>query len=188
MFGAIVMMMVVIATFAWGSVRILGKIPKQDAIVIVLVTVVTVISDLAVAVIIGVIVSALFYAWKNASRITCQTSIGKDGSKIYNLSGPLFFGSIASFKDLFTPKDDPDDVIIDFRDARVWDHSALEAIDALASKYVDQGKKLHLVHMSEDCKLLLTKAKDLVEVNSVEDPHYRVVVDYDREDNKNVTA
>lgn len=176
-----VMLMVVIATFAWGSIRILGKIPKEDALVILIVTGVTVISDLAIAVIIGVIVSALVFAWKSSRHIYCQTSITSDGSKIYNLSGPLFFGSISSFKALFDPAGDPDDVIIDFKEARVWDHSGLEAIDALASKYEAQGKKLHLVHMSEDCKLLLSKAADLVEVDSLEDPHYRVVVDYERD-------
>lgn len=176
-----VMMMVVIGTFAWGSVRILGKIPMEDAFVIILVTGVTVISDLAIAVVAGVIVSALVFAWKSVKHTYCRVTYGEDGSKIYNLSGPLFFGSIASFKTLFTPKDDPNNVIIDFRDARVWDHSALEAIDAIATKYTDLGKELHLVHLSEDCKLLLKKAADLVEVNSVEDPHYRVVVDYSRE-------
>ena len=173
-----VMMMVVIGTFAWGSIRILRKIPTEDALVIILVTCITVASDLAIAVIIGVIVSALVFAWKSARQIHCETSITKDGSKVYNMNGSLFFGSIPHFKELFTPKDDPEDVIIDFRNARVWDHSALEAIDTLATKYTDLGKKLHLVHLSEDCKLLLHKAADLVEVNSIEDPHYRIVVDY----------
>jgi len=173
--------MVVIGTFAWSSVRILKKIPIEDALVIILVTCVTVASDLAVAVIIGVIVSALVFAWKSAHQIHCKTAISKEGEKIYTLNGALFFGSISSFKNLFKPKDDPDEVIIDFRNARVWDHSALEAIDSLATKYTDLGKKLHLVHLSEDCKLLLHKAANLVEVNSIEDPHYRVVVDYDHE-------
>lgn len=176
-----VMMMVVIGTFAWGSIRILRKVPKEDAAIMILVTGVTVISDLAVAVIIGVIVSALVYAWKSSRHIYCRTSITEDGSKIYNLSGPLFFGSIASFKELFDPSNDPDDVILDFKGARVWDHSALEAIDGLATKYEKLGKKLHLVHLSEDCKLLLKNAADMVEVDTVEDPRYRVVVDYGRD-------
>ncbi len=175
-----VMMMVVIATFAWGSVRILGKIPKEDAFVIMLVTLITVLFDLAMAVVVGVIVSALVFAWKAAHQISVETGFGKDDSKIYTLSGSLFFGSISSFKDIFDPKNDPDDVVIDFSGARVWDHSALEAIDALAAKYMALGKKLHLVHLSEDCKLLLHRAADMVEVNSVEDPHYRIVVDYNR--------
>ena len=175
-----VMMMVVIGTFAWGSIRILGKIPKEDALVILLVTIVTVFADLAVAVVIGVIVAALVFAWKSARHISIETMTGEDGSKIYTLHGALFFGSIASFKDLFVPRNDPDNVIIDFRNARVLDHSALEAIDNLASRYIALGKKLHLVHLSPDCKLLLEKAADMVEVNSVEDPHYRVAVNYAR--------
>lgn len=179
-----VMMMVVIGTFAWGSIRLFGKIPKEDAFVIVLVTVVTVLSDLAIAVIIGVIVSALVFAWKSARTIWAEQQVitrKKKKKKIYTLHGALFFGSISSFRDIFTPKDDPDTVIIDFNSARVWDHSALEAIDALAAKYIKLGKTLHLVHLSEDCKLLLNKAADLMVVNSVEDPHYRIVVDYAKE-------
>lgn len=176
-----VMMMVVIGTFAWGSLRILRQIPLEDALIIVLVTSITVFHDLAVAVVIGVIVSALTFAWKTAKHISCESTQSKGGSKIYTLHGALFFGSVTYFRELFTPKDDPADVVIDFRSARVWDHSALEAIDALASKYTELGKKLHLVHLSEDCKLLLKKAADMVEVNSVEDPRYRVLVDYTKE-------
>ena len=176
-----VMMMVVMGTFAWGSLRILKKIPLEDAFVIVLVTMVTVFHDLAVAVIIGVIVSALSFAWKTAKYITCETSITKDGTKVYKIRGALFFGSVGYFKELFNPKDDPRDVVVDFALARVWDHSALEAIDSLASKYIALNKKVHLVHLSEDCKLLLKKAADMVEVNSVEDPRYRILVDYTKE-------
>lgn len=176
-----VMMMVVIGTFAWGSIRILGKIPLEDAVVIILVTGITVFQDLAVAVIVGVIISALIFAWKTAKHITADEKFTKEGSKIYTLHGALFFGSVSYFKELFTPKDDPHDVVIDFRFARVWDHSALEAIDVLATKYTDLGKKVHLVHLSEDCKLLLKKASDMVEVNSIEDPHYRILVDYAKE-------
>jgi SulP family sulfate permease len=174
------MFMVVIATFAWASIRIMRKIPAGDAFVIILVTGVTVAYDLAIAVIIGVIVSALIYAWKSAHHIWVSEGFGeKEGQKVYNLHGPLFFGSIAGFKDLFDPKTDTeDDIVIDFRHARVWDHSALQAIDALAVKYNEAGKKLRFVHLSEDCVLLLEKAKDMVEINQIEDPHYRVVVDY----------
>jgi SulP family sulfate permease len=175
------MMMVVISTFAWASVRILHKIPKEDAFVIFLVTGVTVAYDLALAVVVGVIVSALVYAWKSAHNIWVVEAVHPDreGQKVYKLYGPLFFGSISSFKDLFDPKHDKEDhIVIDFRDARVWDHSALEAIDALAARYKQAGKKLHLVHLSRDCKLLLKNAKDMVEVNLIEDPHYRVVTDY----------
>jgi len=174
------MMMVVIATFAWASIRIMNKIPKEDAFVILLVTGVTVAHDLALAVIVGVIVSALVYAWKSAHHIWVSEGRSDKGSKVYMLYGPLFFGSIAEFRDLFNPKNDEGetDIVIDFRNARVWDHSALDAIDALATKYEAAGKRLHLVHLSQDCQLLLKKAKDLVEINTIEDPHYRVVIDY----------
>jgi len=174
------MMMVVIATFAWASVRILTQIPKEDAFVIFLVTAVTVAYDLAIAVIIGVIVSALVYAWKSANKFWVTVWHNKDdGNKVYKLHGPLFFGSIQNFRDEVDPKnDEEDDVVIDFSRARVWDHSALDAIDAMAIKYKEEGKKLHLVHLSRDCTLLLKNARDLVEANVIEDPHYGVLVDY----------
>ncbi len=177
------MMMVVIGTFAWASMRIMRKIPAEDAFVILLVTGVTVAYDLALAVVIGVIVSALVYAWKSAHNLWVIKGESKEGQQVYMLHGNLFFGSIQSFKDMFNPNDEKkdDDIIIDFRNARVWDHSALEAIDALATKYTDAGKRLHLVHMSEDCKLLLKNAKDLVEVDSIEDPKYRIFADYSEE-------
>ncbi len=174
------MMMVVIGTFAWASIRIMQRIPREDAFVILLVTGITVAHDLAIAVIIGVIVSALVYAWKSAQHIwVVEARSEKEGHKVYMLHGSLFFGSISGFKDMFNPREDEEqDIVLDFRNARVWDHSALEAIDALATKYEEAGKKLHLVHLSPDCQLLLHKAKDMVEVNTIEDPHYRVVADY----------
>ncbi len=174
------MMMVVIGTFAWASVRILHKIPREDAFVIFLVTAVTVFHDLAVAVIIGVIVSALVYAWKSANKFWVTVWHNEeDGNKVYKLHGPLFFGSIANFKDEVDPNNDTeDDIVIDFSHARVWDHSALEAIDVMALKYTEAGKKLHLVHLSQDCALLLKNAKDMVEINVIEDPHYGILVDY----------
>ncbi len=174
------MMMVVIGTFAWASIRIIKKIPREDAFVIILVTSITVAHDLALAVIIGVIVSALVYAWKSAKHIwVVEGRSEKDGHKVYMLHGPLFFGSISGFRDMFNPKNDKEqDIILDFRNARVWDHSALEAIDSLAAKYKEAGKRLHLVHLSPDCQLLLKNAKDMVEVNLIEDPHYGIVVDY----------
>jgi SulP family sulfate permease len=177
------MMMVVIGTFAWASMRIMRKIPTEDAFVILLVTGITVAYDLALAVVIGVIVSALVYAWKSARNLWVTKGESKEGRQVYMLYGNLFFGSIQSFKDMFNPSDETkdDDIIIDFRNARVWDHSALEAIDALATKYTDAGKRLHLVHLSEDCKLLLKNAKDLVEVDSIEDPKYRIFADYSEE-------
>ncbi|PLW77368.1 SulP family inorganic anion transporter [Cohaesibacter celericrescens] len=173
-----VMFMVVIGTFAWRSLQIMTKIPRADAFVIVLVTAVTVYSDLAVAVIVGVIVSALVFAWQAAKRIDIHVSTEEHGWKVYELRGPLFFGSTANFHDLFTPKSDPEDVVIEFKEARVWDHSALQAIDSLATKYEEAGKKLHLRHLSPDCQKLLRKANKFMEVSVIEDPHYEVAVDY----------
>ena len=177
------MMMVVIGTFAWASIRIMHKIPMEDAFVIILVTGVTIAHDLALAVIVGVIVSALVYAWKQSSYLWVEEHNPEDGEphhKVYRLRGPLFFGSVGKFKDLFHPSNDTDatDIVIDFKYARVWDHSALEAIDALAVKYKEAGKTLHLVHLSQDCQLLLKNAQDMVEVNTIEDPHYGIVTDY----------
>lgn len=174
------MMMVVISTFAWASLQIIGKIPREDAFVIFLVTAVTVAYDLALAVIVGVIVSALVYAWKSANKFWVTVWHNEaDGNKVYKLHGPLFFGSISKFRDEIDPKNDIEtDIVIDFSRARVWDHSALEAIDAMAVKYMESGKKLHLVHLSADCALLLKNAKDMVEINLIEDPHYGVLVDY----------
>ena len=169
-----VMFIVVIGTFEWSSFRIIKKIPRSDAFVLILVSGVTVATDLAMAVVVGVIVSALVFAWDAAKRMGSHTSIDENGSKIYELSGPLFFGSIQSFRDLFDPKGDPDDVVIDFKNTRVYDHSGLEAIDALAERYVKAGKKLHLRHLSPECRQLLHQAEDLVEVNVIEDPKYKV--------------
>lgn len=174
------MMMVVIATFAWASIQMMTKIPRGDAVVIILVMAVTIMHDLALAVVAGVIVSALRYAWKSAQNIWVSAGYNEqDGYKVYKLHGPLFFGSVATFKELFHPANDKEEnVVIDFGDTRVWDHSALEAIDAIAMKYKEAGKRLHLVHLSADCKLLLKKAGDMVEINTIEDPHYGILVDY----------
>ncbi|MCW8922046.1 MAG: SulP family inorganic anion transporter [Gammaproteobacteria bacterium] len=172
-----VMFIVVMGTFEWSSFRIMGKIPKTDAFVLILVSAVTVFTDLAVAVVVGVIVSALFFAWEHASHIHVKSYDAENGSRVYELNGPLFFGSVQNFLELFTPADDPDDVIIEFQNSRVADHSAIEAIDNLAEKYIRAGKKLHLRHLSPECKVLLTKAGDLVEVNVMEDPTYHVADD-----------
>ena len=173
-----VMFMVVIGTFAWASLKIMHRIPLTDALVIVLVTVVTVLTDLATAVVVGVIISALAYAWNAAKRIDARVGVSKEGWKVYRLSGPLFFGSTTGFQDIFDINNDPDDVVIDFIDSRVVDHSGLEVIDALASKYEAAGKRLHLRHLSPDCQKLLEKAGTLVEVSILEDPDYEVAVDY----------
>ncbi|MFC7048424.1 SulP family inorganic anion transporter [Emcibacter nanhaiensis] len=177
-----VMFMVVIGTFAWATFKILMVIPRADAFVLLLVTGVTVYSDLAVAVIAGVIVSALVYAWQASKRIDAKVLIDMQGSKVYRLNGPLFFGSVESFNALFDPAQDPDDVIVDFINSRVVDHSALQAIDSMAEKYEKAGKKLHLRHLSPDCQKLLTRARKFMEVSVIEDPHYGVAVDYPEED------
>ncbi|OMH38109.1 SulP family inorganic anion transporter [Motiliproteus sp. MSK22-1] len=171
-----VMFMVVFGTFEWSSFRIIRKIPKADAFVLVLVSGVTVATDLAIAVVVGVIVSALVFAWQHAKHIRVVTS--QEGeSKIYRLHGPIFFGSVNNFLGLFDPKNDPDDVVIEFQYSRVSDHSGLEAIDTLAERYIAAGKTLHLRHLSPECRQLLRKAGDLVEVNVIEDPKYRVATD-----------
>ena len=172
-----VMFMVVIGTFEWSSLRIMGKIPASDAFVLVLVSAVTVATDLAIAVVVGVIVSALVFAWEHAKQIRVKSYIDEQGSKVYELHGPLFFASVSNFQDFFNCKEDPDDVIIEFQHSRVMDHSAIEAIDTLAERYVNAGKKLHLRHVSPECRQLLHKAGDLVEVNVMEDPRYHVAVD-----------
>lgn len=171
-----VMFMVVIGTFAWQSFSILRRVPKMDAFVILLVTVVTVYHDLAYAVVVGVIVSALAYSWNNAKRITASTNTEGD-TKIYHIQGPLFFGSIEGFSELFTPSEDPKNVIVDFDGSRVVDQSALQAIDALAVKYEAAGKTLSLRHLSHDCHALLTKAGQLI-VDADDDPDYGLAVDY----------
>ena len=166
--------MVVIGTFEWSSLRIIRKIPASDAFVLVLVSGVTVATDLAIAVVVGVIVSALVFAWQHAKHIRVEAFTDEQGSRIYELHGPLFFASVRNFQDLFNCKEDPDDVIIEFQHSRVVDHSAVEAIDTLAERYVNAGKTLHLRHLSTDCRQLLHKAGDLVEVNVLEDPRYHV--------------
>ena len=172
-----VMFMVAIGTFEWSSLRIMGKIPASDAFILVLVSAITVATDLAIAVVVGVIVSALVFAWEHAKHINVLSVIDDNGSKIYELHGPLFFASVSNFQELFEPGEDPDDVVIEFQHSRVMDHSAIEAIDTLAERYVSAGKTLHLRHLSEECRQLLHKAGDLVEVNVLEDPRYRLAVD-----------
>lgn len=174
-----VMFMVVIGTFAWNSFKVMTKVPLMDAFVIVLVTVVTVMTDLAIAVVVGVIVSALAYAWNNARRIHAYTreSESDKGAKVYEIEGPLFFGSTDGFIELFDVAGDPDHVIVDFARSRVVDQSALQAIEALAGKYEAEGKSLVLRHLSRDCHQLLTKAGHLM-VDSDDDPDYEVAVDY----------
>ena len=172
-----VMFMVVIGTFAWSSFKILRRVPLTDAFVTILVTIVTVISDLAVAVVVGVIVSALAYAWNNARRIHAHTEISETGAKIYRIQGPLFFGSSDGFLELFDFQNDPNEVIIEFSDSRVVDQSALQAIEAVAGKYELANKRIQLRHLSRDCHSLLTKAGHLV-IDSDDDPDYALAVNY----------
>ncbi len=172
-----VMFMVVIGTFAWQSLMILRRIPLTDALVMGLVTIVTVMSDLAIAVVVGVIVSALAYAWNNATRIHAKMEITSEGTKIYLIEGPLFFGSVDGFSEIFDPQNDPETVIVDFMNSRVVDQSALQAIEALASKYEGFNKSLQLRHLSRDCHKLLKRAGQLVQ-DSEDDPFYGVAVDY----------
>ena len=173
-----VMMMVVIGTFEWGSFRLFGKVPLPDIIVGISVAVITVLTDnLALAVIAGVIMSALSYAWESAGKIHSLEENELDGKKTYRIHGPLFFASINTFHSIFNPKEDPKNVYIDFEDSRVIDHSAIQAIDKLAERYQKEGKTLHLMHLSEECRLLLKTARNLVEVNVLEDPQYHVAID-----------
>lgn len=172
-----VMFMVVIGTFAWSSFRILNKIPISDVIVLVAVSSLTVIFDLAIAVIAGVIISALVFSWENAKRIRARKRLREDGTKTYEIWGPLFFGSIIAFNEKFDVKNDPDKVEIDFVESRVCDHSALEAIFNLVNKYEEEGKSIKLKHLSEDCKILLYKASPKfreVIIEDIDDPRYHL--------------
>ncbi len=169
-----VMMMVVMETFEWATFKFIRKIPKHDALIIVVVTAVTVFTDLAIAVVTGVITAALVFAWQTAKNIYVDKKINADGAKEYKLHGPLFFGSVSKFKELFEMEDDPDEVIIDFMHSRVTDHSAIDAIQFVTERYDALGKNLLLRHLSPECILLLGKASDLVETNASEDPDYHV--------------
>jgi len=172
-----VMFMVSIGTFEWSSFRILHKIPKVDAVVIVAVSILTIIFDLAIAVAIGVVLSALAFAWDNATRIRARKSVDEKGIKHYEIWGPLFFGSVAAFQEKFDPKNDPDEVIVDFKESRIVDHSGIDAVQKLTDRYVGVGKKIHLRHLSPDCLALLDRAGSMVEVNIYEDPKYPIVAD-----------
>ena len=172
-----VMFIVVIGTFEWSSFRIMNKVPKMDAFIIVLVSGVTVISDLAVAVVVGVIVSALAFAWSHAKHVQVRKSENRKNSTYYSVSGPLFFASTTEFVEQFKPSEDLDDVVIDFAESKVVDHSGIAALDTLAERYKAAGKTLHLIHLSKDCADLLQTAGDLVEINVAEDPQYFVADD-----------
>ncbi len=176
-----VMFMVVIGTFEWTTLQTWRRIPLPEVLIMIVVAAYTVVMhDLATAVLIGVALSALVFSWNKSKHLIATKEINEQGSKVYQLHGVLFFGSVTRFRDLFTPADDPDDVVIDFFYSRVYDQSGLEAINALAERYQKLGKRLHLRHLSEDCRKLLDRAGRLVEVNISEDPHYHVAMEYNR--------
>lgn len=173
-----VMIMVAIGTFEWSSLRTYNKMPKSDVLVIVLVTLITVLlHNLALAVLIGVIISALVFAWENAKRIRVRRTVDENGAKHYQLFGPLFFGSVTDFNEKFDVLNDPDVVVIDFSQSRITDMSAIEAVNKLTERYLKVGKKLHLKHLSKDCLVLLQNADEIIEVNILEDPTYKVLLD-----------
>lgn len=172
------MIMVAIGTFEWSSLRTFNKMPKSDIFVMITVTLVTVfLHNLALAVILGVVIAALVFAWDNAKRIRARKSIDAQGVKYYEIYGPLFFGSITAFNEKFDVVNDPQEVIIDFKESRVVDMSAIEALNKITERYLKMGKKLHLRHLSKDCQILLKNADKIIDINVLEDPNYKVVVD-----------
>jgi len=172
------MFMVAIGTFEWASLRTFKKMPLSDVIVMVLVTIITAVThNLAIAVIVGVILSALAYSWENAKRIRARKSIDENGVKHYEIYGPLFFGSARLFAEKFDILNDPDEIIIDFKESRIADMSAIEAVNSITHRYAKQGKKVHLRHLSKDCIALLRNAEAIIDVNILEDPTYKVVTD-----------
>lgn len=171
-----VMMMVAIGTFEWVSFRIINKMPKHDIFIGMLVAVITVVlHNLALAVLTGVVISALVFAWESAKRIRARKYVDEDGVKHYEIFGPLFFGSTAAFIEKFDVVNDPNEVVIDFKESKVVDMSAIEALNKITEKYHKEGKKLHLRHLSQDCRQLLKNAETVIDVNIIEDPTYKVM-------------
>lgn len=174
-----VMIMVAIGTFEWVSFRIINKMPKQDIFVGILVAAITIwLHNLALAVLVGVIISALIFAWESAKRIRARKHIDENGIKHYEIYGPLFFASVSAFNDKFDIQNDPNEVIIDFSESKVVDMSGIDALNKLTERYKKAGKKLHLRHLSPDCLLLLNNASEIIEVNIIEDPTYKVAVNH----------
>ncbi len=172
------MIMVAIGTFEWASLRTINRMPHSDILVMVLVTLVTIfLHNLALAVLVGVIISALVFAWDNAKRIRARKHVDKQGVKHYEIYGPLFFGSVATFNEKFDVANDPDEVIIDFEESRVVDMSAIEALNKLTERYQRVGKRVHLKHLSPDCRKLLKNAELIIDINVLEDPTYKLAVD-----------
>ena len=172
-----VMFMVVLGTFAWSTFKVWNKVPTADVIVILLVTIITVFFDLAIAVLIGVIISSLVFAWENAKRIRARKYIDDHGVKHYEIYGPLFFGCIELFNSKFDVKNDPSEIIIDFKESRIVDQSAIECINKLTERYHKIGKNIHLRHLSSDCVKLIKRAEKICVVNVLEDPDYFVSID-----------
>ena len=171
-----VMMMVAIGTFEWASFRIINKMPRHDILIGMLVALITVVlHNLALAVLIGVVLSALVFAWESAKRIRARKYIDEQGVKHYEIFGPLFFGSTTVFMEKFDILDDPDQVVIDFKESKVVDMSAIEALNKLTEKYKKAGKKIHLRHLSSDCRQLIKNAESVIDVNIIEDPTYKVM-------------
>ena len=172
------MIMVSVGTFEWASLRTFNKMPTSDLFVMVVVTLITaVLHNLAVAVLVGVIIAALVFAWDNAKRIRARKHIDENGAKHYEIYGPLFFGSVTVFNEKFDVLNDPDEIIIDFKESRVVDMSAIEALNKITERYLKVGKKVHLKHLSPDCRTLLKNADKIIDVNVLEDPTYHLVVD-----------
>ncbi len=172
------MIMVAIGTFEWASLKTFNRMPKPDIFVMVVVTLITVVlHNLALAVLIGVVISALVFAWENARHIHSKRYIDENGVKHYEMAGLLFFGSVTEFSGKFDVLNDPDEVIIDFSDSRVVDMSGIEALNKLTERYEKVGKKLHLKHLSADCRQLLHNANDIIDINIYEDPSYKVLTD-----------
>ncbi len=172
------MIMVAIGTFEWASLRTFNRMPKKDIFVMILVTLVTaVLHNLALAVVIGVIISALMFSWDNAKRIRARKRFDENGVKHYEIYGPLFFGSVTVFNEKFDVMNDPDEVVIDFEESRVVDMSAIEALNKITERYRKVGKKIHLKHLSPDCRKILKNAEEIIVVNVLEDPTYKLVVD-----------
>ncbi|MDT0294696.1 SulP family inorganic anion transporter [Mesonia ostreae] len=171
-----VMIMVAFGTFEWASFKAFTKMPKHDIFVMLVVTLITIfLHNLALAVLIGVIISALVFAWESAKRIRARKRIDEDGVKHYELYGPLFFGSTTAFIDKFDVENDPEEIVIDFADSKITDMSAIDAVNKITDRYLQQGKKVHLKHLSADCRRLLQNAEKIIDVNIIEDPSYKVM-------------
>ena len=173
-----VMIMVAIGTFEWITLRLVNKMPRHDIFVGILVALITVwLHNLALAVLVGVIIAALVFAWESAKRIRARKYVDDNGVKHYEIFGPLFFGSVTTFLEKFDFQNDPDEVIVDFKESRITDMSAIEALNKLTERYQKAGKTLHLRHLSEDCRALLKNAESVVDINVIEDPQYKVAAD-----------